>query len=122
MPLSLINIKPGFNKQITDTAAEGQYVDGDFVRFRSGLPEKIGGWEKITTNTLPSVARAQHQYTDLDGRVYAAIGTLKGLFIYYQDAFYDITPLETFILYMSTVMVIIILLYGLLIVLTNHLI
>jgi hypothetical protein len=40
MPLSLINIKPGFNKQITDTAAEGQYVDGDFVRFRYGLPEK----------------------------------------------------------------------------------
>jgi hypothetical protein len=65
MPLSLINIKPGFNKQITDTAAEGQYVDGDFVRFRSGLPEKIGGWEKITANTLPSVARAQHRWTNL---------------------------------------------------------
>jgi hypothetical protein len=95
MPLSLINIRPGFNKQITDTAAEGQYVDGDFVRFRSGLPEKIGGWEKITSHTLPSVARDQHQYTDLDGRVYAAIGTLRGLFIYYQDNFYDITPLET---------------------------
>jgi len=63
MPLSLINIRPGFNKQITDTAAEGQYVDGDFVRFRSGLPEKIGGWEKITTDTLVGVARAQHQYT-----------------------------------------------------------
>ena len=48
MPLSLKDIRPGFNKQITDTAAEGQYVDGDFVRFRSGLPEKIGGWSKIT--------------------------------------------------------------------------
>jgi hypothetical protein len=33
MPLNLINIRPGFNKQITDTAAEGQYVDGDFVDF-----------------------------------------------------------------------------------------
>jgi hypothetical protein len=33
MPLNLINIRPGFNKQITVTAAEGQYVDGDFVRF-----------------------------------------------------------------------------------------
>ena len=52
MPLTLINIRPGFNKQITDTAAEGQYVDGDFVRFRYGLPEKIGGWEKITSNTI----------------------------------------------------------------------
>jgi hypothetical protein len=52
MPLNLINIRPGFNKQITDTAAEGQYVDGDFVRFRYGLPEKIGGWEKITSDTI----------------------------------------------------------------------
>ena len=95
MALNLINIRPGFNKQITDTAAEGQYVDGDFVRFRSGLPEKIGGWQKLTTKTLPSAARAQHQWTDLDGRIYAAIGTLRGLFIYYQEAFYDITPLET---------------------------
>lgn len=95
MPLNLINVRPGFNKQITDTAAEGQYVDGDFVRFRSGLPEKIGGWEKLTTDTLVGVARAQHQWTDLDGRIYSAIGTNKGLFIYYEGSFYDITPLLT---------------------------
>ena len=95
MPLNLINIRPGFNKQITDTAAEGQYVDGDFIRFRSGLPEKVGGWEKLTTNTLVGVARAQHQWTDLDGRIYAAIGTHKALIIYYEGDFYDITPLET---------------------------
>jgi hypothetical protein len=95
MPLNLINIRPGYNKQITDTAAEGQYVDGDFVRFRSGLPEKVGGWEKITANTLVGVVRAQHQWTDLDGRRYAALGSQKGLFIYYENFFYDITPLET---------------------------
>ena len=95
MPLNLINIKPGFNKQITDTAAEGQYVDGDYVRFRSGLPEKVGGWEKLTTNTLVGVARDSHQWTDLDGRIYSAIGTHKALIIYYEGSFYDITPLET---------------------------
>jgi hypothetical protein len=95
MPLNLINIRPGFNKQITDTAAEGQYVDGDFVRFRYGFPEKIGGWAQITDKTLVGIARDQHQYTDLDGRIYAAIGTHKALIIYYEGAFYDITPLET---------------------------
>jgi len=95
MPLSLINIRPGFNKQITDTAAEGQYVDGDFVRFRYGLPEKIGGWSKLTSKTIAGVARAQHQWTDLDGRKYVVIGSQKGLYIYYESAFYDITPLET---------------------------
>lgn len=95
MPLSLIKIRPGFNKQITDTAAEGQYVDGDFVRFRYGLPEKIGGWSKITSNTIVGVTRAQHQWTDLDGRIYAALATHRALIIYYEGAFYDITPLET---------------------------
>ena len=43
--LQKLNFKPGFNKQATDSGAEGQWVDGDFVRFRYGLPEKIGGWE-----------------------------------------------------------------------------
>ena len=95
MPLNLITIRPGYNKQITDTAAEGQYVDGDFVRFRYGLPEKIGGWSKITSNTLVGVVRDQHQWTDLDGRIYAALATHKALIIYYSGAFYDITPLET---------------------------
>jgi len=94
MPLNLINIRPGFNKQITDTAAEGQYVDGDFVRFRSGLPEKVGGWSKITTDTLVGVTRQQFHWVDLDGRIYAALATHRGLFIYYEGAFYDITPLE----------------------------
>ena len=95
MPLNLINIRPGFNKQITDTAAEGQYIDGDFVRFRYGLPEKIGGWSKITSNTLVGVTRAQLQWTDLDSRIYAALASLRCLYIYYQNAFYDITPLES---------------------------
>jgi hypothetical protein len=95
MALNLINIRPGFNKQITDTAAEGQYVDGDFVRFRYGFPEKIGGWNSITSDTLAGVVRAQHQWADLDGNRYVALGTQRGLFIYYGGAYYDVTPLET---------------------------
>jgi hypothetical protein len=95
MALNLINIRPGFNKQITDTAAEGQYVDGDYVRFRYGFPEKVGGWSMITTDTLAGVVRAQHQWSDLDGNRYIALGTQRGLYIYYGGAYYDITPLET---------------------------
>ena len=95
MPLNFVNIRPGFNKQITPTAAEGQYVDGDNVRFRYGLPEKIGGWEQLTGDTLIGAARAQHQWTDLDGRRYSVIGTHKALYLYYSEAFYDITPLDT---------------------------
>jgi hypothetical protein len=95
MPLKKIPIKAGFNKQDTATAAEGQWIDGDFIRFRYGYPEKIGGWQQLTPETLAGVARAQHTWTDLSGKKYAAIGTNKILAIYYESAFYDITPLGT---------------------------
>jgi hypothetical protein len=95
MPLKKIPLKAGFNKQDTATAAEGQWIDGDFVRFRYGYPEKIGGWREILNKELAGVARAQHTWTDLNGNKYAAIGTNKLLVIYYSGAFYDITPLGT---------------------------
>jgi len=95
--LQKLNFKPGFNKMVTDSGAESQWVDGDFVRFRYGLPEKIGGWNQLTTQyeTLPGAARAQHTWTSLEGEKYAAIGTSQGLFLYYGENFYDITPLDT---------------------------
>jgi hypothetical protein len=95
MPLKKIPLKAGFNKQDTATAAEGQWIDGDFVRFRYGYPEKIGGWREILNKELAGVARAQHTWTDLNGNKYAAIGTNKLLVIYFSGAFYDITPLGT---------------------------
>ena len=95
--LQKLNFKPGFNKMITDSGAESQWVDGDFVRFRYGLPEKIGGWSQLTNsnNTLPGAARAQHAWTSIAGEKYVAIGTSQGLFLYYEKEFYDITPLDT---------------------------
>tara|TARA_E500000318_G_scaffold83016_2_gene78550 strand:+ start:3725 stop:5878 length:2154 start_codon:yes stop_codon:yes gene_type:complete len=95
MPLTKVQIAPGFNKQVTATGAEGKWTDGDFVRFRYGLPEKIGGWEQLVNASLVGAAREQFIWADLDGRRYAAIGTNKVLIIYYEGAFYDITPLGT---------------------------
>ena len=94
--LQKLNFKPGFNKQATDSGAESQWVDGDFVRFRYGLPEKIGGWSQLTNsnNTLPGVARAQHAWTSIAGEKYVAIGTSQGLFLYYEGEFFDISPLD----------------------------
>jgi hypothetical protein len=95
--LQKLNFKPGFNKMVTDSGAESQWVDGDFVRFRYGLPEKIGGWSQLTgsNRTLPGAARSQHSFASIAGEKYAAIGTSQGLFIYYNGQFYDITPLDT---------------------------
>ena len=95
MPLQKIQFKPGFNKQQTSTGAEGQWVDGDNVRFRYGQPEKIGGWQELVSSTIAGPVRDQHTWTDLNGVRYAALGTSKVLGVYYEGAFYDITPLDT---------------------------
>tara|TARA_R100001460_G_scaffold69511_3_gene110131 strand:+ start:1068 stop:2990 length:1923 start_codon:yes stop_codon:yes gene_type:complete len=94
--LQKLNFKPGFDKQVTESGAESMWTDGDFVRFRYGLPEKIGGWSQLTTNnkTLPGVARAQHAFSSIAGEKYVAIGTSQGLFLYYNEEFFDITPLD----------------------------
>jgi hypothetical protein len=95
MPLQKIQFKPGFNKQQTATGAEGQWIDGDNIRFRYGEPQKIGGYQQLVSSTLAGPARDQHTWTALDGKKYAAIGTSKLLIIYYEGSFYDITPLDT---------------------------
>ena len=97
MALKKVNFAAGFNKQSVPSALPGQWVDGDFVRFRYTAPEKIGGWEQLTaaSKTLPGAARAQLTWTSLAGERYAAIGTTQGLFLYYGNDFFDITPLDT---------------------------
>ena len=95
MPLRNVRIAPGFNKADTPSGAEGQWIDGDFVRFRYGQPEKIGGFTAIGAETISGPTRAQHTWTDLEGNRYAALGTSKALYIYYEDKFYDVTPLAT---------------------------
>jgi len=95
MPLTKVQFKPGINKQVTQTAAANLWTDADFVRFRYGEPEKIGGWRQETSDTLVGVARDMHIWADLEGKRYIAIGTHKGLFIYFDGAFYDISPLGT---------------------------
>jgi len=92
--LQKIQFKPGFNKQATETGAEGQWIDGNNVRFRYGQAEKIGGWEQLVTSQIAGPVRDQHTWTDLNGKKYAALGTSKVLVIYYEGDFYDITPLK----------------------------
>jgi hypothetical protein len=94
MALTKIPFRPGFNKQLTDTQNENNWVDGDNVRFRYGQPEKIGGWVQETSSELIGAARSIHTFTDLDGRKYAAIGTNRLLYVYYSGEFYDITPID----------------------------
>ena len=92
--LQKINIQPGFNKQVTATGGEGQWIGGDYVRFRYATPEKIGGWAQLGDATLTGRNTALHHFVNASGIKYAALGTNRFLYIYSGGAFYDITPIK----------------------------
>ena len=93
--LQKINIQPGFNKQVTATGGEGQWIGGDYVRFRYGSPEKIGGWAQLGDVTLTGRTTAMHQFVNSSGVKYSALGTNRILYVYSGGAFHDITPLKS---------------------------
>ena len=94
MTLTKIQLKPGIQKQTSDLGVANGYTDCDNVRFRYGLPEKIGGWQKTTDDKLIGVARDAHHWVALDGTRLAALGTDKKLYIYANSVLYDITPVR----------------------------
>jgi len=96
--LQKIGFLPGINKQITATAAEGQFIDCDNVRFRYGSPEKIGGWNQlgnVNENELTGAGRGLHHFVNSLGRRYAIIGTNRILYAFSGGVFYDIHPIKT---------------------------
>ena len=94
--MALIDFKvlPGIDKQDTTSGAEFRWVDSDNTRFRYSLPEKVGGWSSLLTDTIVGVARKEFAFVDLDGNRYVAIGTDKFLLIYFEGQLFDITPLK----------------------------
>ena len=93
--LTKIKFAPGIDKQDTAVGAEGRWVDSDNVRFRYGLPEKVGGWQSLLTDSIVGVCRKQHAFVDTEGNRYIAIGTDKFLLIFFEGQLFDITPLAT---------------------------
>ena len=95
--MALIDFKvlPGIDKQNTDSGAEFRWIDSDNVRFRYSLPEKVGGWSSLVTDTIVGVTRKMHAFVDLNGNRYVAIGTDKFLLLYFEGQLFDITPLKT---------------------------
>ena len=95
MPLQKFLFNPGINKEGTAYTAEGGWFDGNLVRFRKGLPEKIGGWAKNSLNAYLGTGRKLHAWVNLQGTKFLGIGTRVKLYIQEGDAFYDITPLRS---------------------------
>ena len=95
--MSLINfeIAPGIDKQNTTKGAENRWIDSTNVRFRYGLPEKIGGWSSLISDSIVGVVRAQKSFIDTTGNRYIALGTDKFLLLFFEGQLHDITPYDS---------------------------
>jgi len=100
MPLSKLVFKPGVNRDQTDYSSEGGWYSMDKVRFRSGFPEKLGGWTVKTFDAYEGSARSLFTWAAISGAKLTAIGTNEKIYVNTGTALYDITPLR--VTYTST--------------------
>ena len=92
MALQKVQIKPGVNRENTRYTTEGGWYESDKVRFRQGLPEKLGGWERISNNTYLGVARSLCNWVTLSGQNLVSVGTNIKYYVERGGAYYDVTP------------------------------
>lgn len=96
MPLQKLQFRPGLNREGTDYANEGGWYDGDKIRFRSGFPEKLGGWTQVSANQFLGVCRSLWVWADGDagvGTLYIGLGTSLKYYIFSGGVYNDITPI-----------------------------
>jgi hypothetical protein len=94
MPFQKLNFKPGINRDQTNYSNEGGWYECDKIRFRSGFPEKIGGWVKTTTEYMLGYCRQMFGWITSYSDNFLACGTNKKAYIEVGGYFYDITPLR----------------------------
>jgi hypothetical protein len=94
MPLQKLQFRPGVNREGTSLSNEGGWYDCDKVRFRSGYPEKIGGWAVVSYNNFLGVCRSLWNWVTLKGSNLMGVGTGLKFYVEGGGDFYDITPIR----------------------------
>ena len=94
MSLQKFIFQPGINREGTAYSNEGGWFNSNRVRFRKGLPEKIGDWTKASTNFFQSTGRALHAWVDTSGTKYLGLGTTWKYYVLDGDVYNDITPIR----------------------------
>jgi len=101
MPLQKLQLKPGVNRESTTYANEGGWFESDKVRFRSGYPEKLGGWTNLaalnngSAYTYYGVNRGMVNWVTLSYANVNGVGTNQKYYVEYGGRYYDITPLTS---------------------------
>ena len=94
MPFAKFVFQPGINKEGTNYSNEGGWFDADKVRFRKGRPERIGGWEKNSSDSFLGTCRKIHNYSDTESSNYTILGTHLKLYAKEGTTYHDITPIR----------------------------
>ena len=98
MPLTKLQFRPGINREGTNYSNEGGWFDGNFIRFRYGYVERIGGWEKVNSTTFLGTARELHDFVTLSSQNLLFVGTHIKAYIEESGTFRDITPFRRTVL------------------------
>jgi hypothetical protein len=94
MALELLKFKPGVDVESTALLSGASWNTSQLIRFRAGLPEKLGGWQHLNSQPLIGTGRGMHCWADLNGISYAAVGTEQRLQLFTGGLLFDITPLR----------------------------
>ena len=94
MPLSKVLFPPGVNRETTSYGDENGWYNSDLIRFRKGRPEKMGGWERLSSNTITGIGRSLHVWAALDGSKYMGLGTQAKFYVEEGGGYNDITPVR----------------------------
>lgn len=94
MPLAKLSFRPGINKEVTNYTGEGGYFECDKIRFRAGMPQKIGGWVVVTPSQYLGTARALWNWVPLNGDNLIGVGTNLKYYIEKGGGYNDITPIR----------------------------
>lgn len=105
MALSKLVLKPGINRDQTNYASEGGWYECDKIRFRSGFPEKIGGWVRYTDRQFSGVCRSLFNWVPTDGSNVLSIATNSKVYVesWYGEKMVEITPVRLIVVCPSIV-------------------
>ena len=95
MPLQKLQFKPGVDRENTRYAAEGGWYETNKVRFRRGMPQKIGGWVRLSNESFLGICRSMLNWITLGGQNLVSVGTNLKYYIERGGAYYDITPIRS---------------------------
>jgi len=95
MPLQKLQFRPGVDRENTRYAAEGGWYETNKVRFRRGMPQKIGGWVRLSNNSFLGICRSMLNWVTLQGQNLVSVGTNLKYYIERGGAYYDITPIRS---------------------------